>query len=165
MIFDTNIERICNRLPPFKITPALTHLEDVRHTYRDEFYALEPGYMTRWLTLPSIRRLFVHSVSCHYYKVNDTSAMIEADSHLVSMTPYTSSVEHIELRSCALGHEDLVALLWAPKALRTFIYEIALFPEMIETVGHSFIALNDALSQQKEVLQELWLDVATEKVL
>jgi hypothetical protein len=122
-------------------------LTDVFIVGYEDKYPCSPTSLGACLYLPSLRRL--HSMNLGE---NDQDTATE---ELVGLPKGCSSVEEIELRASKLYSEDLKLLLNAPKALKTFIYEVgqswAWYPLDTRDIA-------DALSCQEEHLSNLVLD-------
>lgn len=132
---------------PFDKGDTFSALTDVLVAGNDDKYPTSPIMLGACLGLPSLRR--IHALNM------GQNEQEEATELLADLQEGGSSVEEIELRGSKLYSEDLEHILSAPKALRTFIYEVgqawAWYP--VDTND-----IHEGLSRHKESLESIVLD-------
>lgn len=148
--FDRMLERVLRKEKPFDQKPAFQHLRDVMHTHDNDTYGLLPKYLSLFTFLPAIRAVFGY---CLESSTEDDNLQIH-DTLRSLCTP--SSLSHLELRDCRLNTENLTLLLQAPKALKTFIYDISVPAfSFCEVESHK---IRNAITPQENFLENLWLE-------
>ncbi|MCJ1385323.1 hypothetical protein MMC17_008445 [Xylographa soralifera] len=135
---------------PFDKEPAFLALADIMHTGYDEKYGLSVEYIGMFMRLPSIRRIFGYRIG------SDDGFRDQIDETLAGLGTASSTVSHIELKDCKLHDQGLVNMLRAPKALKTFIYEVG--SGHLSYCRMNFGAAVSALAPQVHYLENLWLD-------
>ena len=138
--------RIGAREAPFDSGLTATHLQDICWTGANPVYGSPVA--PECFVVSSVRRLFMHHVGSR-----DFDNLEEGFSGIPSAS---SNVQHLELKKCRLNSNEVTEILRIPKALQTFIYEIGFGHLAYTTV--EFGEIRQALEQQKESLENLWLD-------
>lgn len=111
-------------------------------------------------TLPSISSVYLHRVLAlrrqTLWGCGPSSVAIHP---LVSLQPRSLDITHIEMRDCRIAPWELRRMLEVPRALRTFIYDIGEGTnEMEPPVNISYKSVRVALEQQKDSLEQIWID-------
>ncbi|MCJ1398489.1 hypothetical protein MMC11_001689 [Xylographa trunciseda] len=148
--FEKMMRRASMRQKPFDTQPGFLALEDVMHTFNDEKYGMSPEYISIFMRLPFIRGIFGHRVG------SDEDVDGESSKILAALETASSTVSHLELKDCTVSESDLAHMLRAPKALKTFIYEVGW--GFLSFCNVSFLAIHEALAPQVRYLENLWLD-------
>ncbi|MCJ1391306.1 hypothetical protein MMC18_004169 [Xylographa bjoerkii] len=148
--FEKMMRRAGMREKPFDKQPGFLALKDVMHTFYDEKYGMSVEYIGMFMRLPSICRIFGHRVG------SDDGFGGEEDETLAALETASSTVSHVELKDCKLHERDLTHMLRAPKALKTFIYEVGW--GHVSYCDMNFRAIGSALAPHVHCLENLWLD-------
>lgn len=111
-------------------------------------------------TLPSISSVYLHRVLAlrgqTLWGCGPSSAAVHP---LANLQPRSLDITHIEMRDCRVAPWELRRMLGVPKALRTFIYDIGEGTnEMEPPVNISYKSVRVALEQQKDSLEQIWID-------
>lgn len=116
-------------------------------------------------TLPSISCIYLHRI----YAVRQQTTWGRGPSSLgpfaasshpnLVLRPRSLDITHLELRDCRISPWDLKRMLAVPKALKTFIYDIGEEINDVEpSVFISYRSVRDALEQQRDSLEQIWID-------
>ncbi|ROV90495.1 hypothetical protein VMCG_09831 [Cytospora schulzeri] len=111
-------------------------------------------------TLPSISSVYLHRVLAlrgqTLWGCGPSSAAVHP---LANLKPHSLDITHIEMRDCRIAPWELRRMLEVPKALRTFIYDIGEGTnEMEPPVNISYKSVREALEQQKDSIEQIWID-------
>ncbi|MCJ1282638.1 hypothetical protein MMC26_001963 [Xylographa opegraphella] len=148
--FEKMMQRAGMREKPFDKDRGFLALKDVMHAWDNDKYGMGVEYIGMFMRLPSIERIFGHRVG------SDDRVGAEPDATLAALQTASSTVSHIELKNCKLDERDLANMLRAPKALKTFIYEVGW--GYLSYCDMVFGAAVSALAPQVHYLENLWLD-------
>lgn len=102
-------------------------------------------------TLPEMESVYLHRVmAMRNRETLKPPTELEANS---------SNITHLELRQCRISPFELRRMLAAPKALKTFIYDIGEIVSEVEPIFLiSYRSVREALEQQKDSLEQIWID-------
>lgn len=145
--FTEMLDRIGQNARPFATQPALIALTEIFTTNDEDKYGMDCSIIAPYFLLPSLRRLYGHKIGSS-----------DDDHHpaLAALKSGASSLTHLELRYCMINSPDIISMVHACKALKTFIYE--------RGYGHlsysnfSTTAVRKALVPTETSLESLWLD-------
>ena len=112
-VADAHHASTAGRPPPPDL--PFCELTDAMHTWHDWFSGMEPDYISWFLQLPTVRRVFAHRVA---------SFDQDPGQDLRSRRARSSAVQHLELKDCQLLDMDVHWLMRVPRALKTLIYQI-----------------------------------------
>ena len=143
------LKRVRNCEKPFDATPALSSAKNMLLASWDEKYGIPFEYASAYITLPSLKNVFLHRIGSDEGRDEGKGAQFEA------LKPGSLAIETIDMHDCRLSSVDIRLLMEAPKALRSFCYELGW--GYLSECSHSTAALLKALQSQKETLKELWL--------
>jgi hypothetical protein len=102
-------------------------------------------------TLPGLESLYLHRVLAMRNR--------ETLRPATELQPLSLNITHLELRQCRISPFELRRILAAPKALKTFIYDIGeIISESEPIFLISYRSVREALEQQKESLEQIWID-------
>lgn len=111
-------------------------------------------HMELWrdlFTLPELESVYMHRVLAMR---NRETLKPATELHALS-----SNITHLELRQCRISPYELRRILAAPKALKTFIYDIGeIISESEPIFLISYRSVREALEQQKDSLEQIWID-------
>lgn len=141
---DRAIQRNQSVLNPSESSPFLANLHHVCFGYTSP--RLRGESWVGPFVLPEVTKVYLHRLS-------------GLGPTLGCLKPNTLNITHLELRDCRIPPPSLQRLLAGPKALKTFVYVIG---EVQNRAEHhmpiSYRSLRQALENQKDSLEELWLD-------
>lgn len=102
-------------------------------------------------TLPGLESVYLHRVLAMRNR-ETLKPVTELQAHSLNIT-------HLELRQCRISPFELRRILAAPKALKTFIYDIGeIISESEPIFLISYRSVREALEQQKDSLEQIWID-------
>lgn len=102
-------------------------------------------------TLPGLKSLYLHRVLAMRNR--------ETLRPATELQPLSLNITHLELRQCRISPFELRRILAAPKALKTFIYDIGEITSEAEPIFLiSYRSVREALEQQKDSLEQVWID-------
>lgn len=102
-------------------------------------------------TLPRLESIYLHRVLAMRNR-ESLKPFTELQDHSLNIT-------HLELRQCRIAPFELRRILAAPKALKTFIYDIGeIISESEPIFLISYRSVREALEQQKDSLEQIWID-------
>lgn len=102
-------------------------------------------------TLPGLESVYLHRVLAMRNR-ETLKPFTELHDHSLNIT-------HLELRQCRIAPFELRRILAAPKALKTFIYDIGeIISESEPIFLISYRSVREALEQQKDSLEQIWID-------
>lgn len=102
-------------------------------------------------TLPGLDSVYLHRVLAMRNR-ETLKPPTELQAHSLDIT-------HLELRQCRISPFELRRILAAPKALKTFIYDIGeIISESEPIFLISYRSVREALEQQKDSLEQIWID-------
>ncbi|KAJ0119036.1 hypothetical protein J7T55_013271 [Diaporthe amygdali] len=102
-------------------------------------------------TLPELESVYLHRVLAMRNRETLKPAT-ELQAHSLNIT-------HLELRQCRISPFELRRILAAPKALKTFIYDIGeIISESEPIFLISYRSVREALEQQRDSLEQIWID-------
>lgn len=102
-------------------------------------------------TRPGLESLYLHRVLAMRNR--------ETLRPATELQPLSLNITHLELRQCRISPFELRRILAAPKALKTFIYDIGEITSEAEPIFLiSYRSVREALEQQKESLEHVWID-------
>lgn len=102
-------------------------------------------------TLPGIESLYLHRVIAMRNR--------ETLRPATELQALSLNITHLELRQCRISPFELRRILAAPKALKTFIYDIGeIISESEPIFLISYRSVREALEQQKDSLEQIWID-------
>ena len=141
------LDRIGQNARPFVTQPALIALAEIFTINDEDKYCIDCSIIAPYFLLPFLRGLYGHKIG---------SSDDVHDPALAALKPGASSLTHLELRYCMINSPDIISMVHACKALKTFIYE--------RGYGHlsysdfSTMAVRKALVPTETTLESLWLD-------
>ncbi|MCJ1324036.1 hypothetical protein MMC10_000698 [Thelotrema lepadinum] len=142
------LKRVRNCEKPFDTTPVLSSVKDMLLSSWDNKEGISLAYVSEYITLPSLKNVYLHRIG--------SSADGDGEAgQLAVCKPGSLPIERIDMHDCRLDRVDLGFLIEAPKALRSFCYELGW--GHLSYCDHSTTALLKALESQKETLEELWI--------
>lgn len=111
-------------------------------------------------TLPSLSSVYLHRVLAERGQTFWDSGPSSMSVHpLARLQPRSLDITHIEMRDCRIAPWELRRMLQVPKALRTFIYDMGEGTNDVEPlVNISYKSVREALEQQKDSLEQIWID-------
>lgn len=102
-------------------------------------------------TQPGLESVYLHRVIAMRNR-ETLKPFTELQDHSLNIT-------HLELRQCRIAPFELRRILAAPKALKTFIYDIGeIISESEPIFLISYRSVREALEQQKDSLEQIWID-------
>ncbi|KUI72550.1 hypothetical protein VM1G_08285 [Cytospora mali] len=111
-------------------------------------------------TLPSLDSVYMHRVTAVRGETLWGCGPSAAPVHpLAGIQPRSLDITHIEMRDCRIAPWELRRIVGVPKALRTFIYDVGEGTNEVEPVVNiSYKSIREALEQQKDTLEQIWID-------
>lgn len=102
-------------------------------------------------TLPGLDSVYLHRVLAMRNR--------ETLKPPTELQTHSLNIAHLELRQCRISPFELRRILAAPKALKTFIYDIGeIISESEPIFLISYRSVREALEQQKDSLEQIWID-------
>lgn len=102
-------------------------------------------------TLPGLESVYLHRVLAMRNR--------ETLKPATDLQAHSLNITHLELRQCRISPFELRRILAAPKALKTFIYDIGeIISESEPIFLISYRSVREALEQQKDSLEQIWID-------
>lgn len=102
-------------------------------------------------TLPGLESVYLHRVLAMRNR--------ETLKPTTELQALSLNITHLELRQCRISPFELRRILAAPKALKTFIYDIGEIISEFEPIFLiSYRSVREALEQQKDSLEQIWID-------
>ena len=146
--FENMLCRAGKHEKPFNKQPGFLSLKDVVYTRPYKKHDMGVEYIGMFMRLPSVSRIFCHHVGSAF---NDG-----VDETLSALETASSTVTHLEFKDARLHEWDIAHILQAPKALKTFIYEMC--RRAMWWYWKGFCNITTALSPHEHCLENLWLD-------
>ncbi|KAI3399593.1 hypothetical protein diail_6232 [Diaporthe ilicicola] len=104
-----------------------------------------------FFTLPGVESIYLHRVLAMRNR--------ETLKPVTELQAHSSNITHLELRQCRISPFELRRILAAPKALKSFIYDIGeILSESEPIFLISYRSVREALELQRDSLEQVWID-------